>query len=112
MHRNDEMSDRLSWEQHGYYIHLELVKESPNIVNYHTHGLLHSRGNPDFKITDPIDPFMAVSIFRELVELIDQGVGINPGMQIKDILTGLIIEISETNESDMLKITLSKSQLG
>lgn len=81
-------------------------------ANYHTHGILHSRGKPDFRIIDPIEPFLAASIFRELVERMDQGVEINPGQPIEDILPGLVLEISEaSDESDMLTISLSKASL-
>lgn len=81
-------------------------------ANYHTHGILHSRGKPDFRIIDPIDPFMAVAILRELVERMDQGDEINAGQQIEDILPGLVLEISEaSDESDMLTISLSEASL-
>lgn len=112
MYGNDEMSDRLSWELHRYYIHLELERDSQNVANYHTHGLWHSRGKQDFRMEAPIDPFMAVAIFRELVERMDQGMNINPGQRIEDILPGLVLEISESSdESDVLTISLSGSSL-
>ncbi len=55
---------------------------------------------------------MAAIIFRELVERMDQGVEINPGQPIEDILPGLVLEISEaSDESDMLTISLSQASL-
>lgn len=59
-----------------------------------------------------IEPFLAAIIFRELVERMDQGVEINPGQPIEDILPGLVLEISEaSDESDMLTISLSQASL-
>jgi len=82
------------------------------VANYHTHGMLHSRGKPDFRIIYLIEPFLAAIIFRELVERMDQGVEINPGQPIEDILPGLVLEISEaSDESDMLTISLSQASL-
>lgn len=81
-------------------------------ANYHTHGILHSRGKPDFRIIDPIEPFLAVSIFRELVEQMDQGVEINPGQQLEDVVPGVVLELSEaSDESDMLTISSTETSL-
>lgn len=82
------------------------------MANYFTCGLLYSRGKPNLKISEPLDPFMAVAILRELVERMDQGVEINPGQRIEDILPGFVLEISEaSDESDMLTISLSEASL-
>ncbi len=55
---------------------------------------------------------MAASIFRELVERMDQGVDINIGQRIEDILPGLVLKISEaSDESDMLTISLREASL-
>ena len=105
-------TDRQNWERYGYYVHLELKQGEQTSANYHTHGILHSRGKSDFRIIDPIEPFLAASIFRELVERMDQGAEINPGQEIGDILSGLVLEISEaSDESDMLTISLSEASL-
>ncbi len=112
MYGYNEMSDRLSWELHGYYIHLECERDSPSVVDYHTHGLCHSRGKQDFRIEAPIDPFLAVSIFRELVELMDQGMDINPGQRLEDVVPDVVLEITQaSDEIDMLTISLSEASL-
>lgn len=81
-------------------------------ANYHTHGILHSRGKPDFRIINPIEPFLAVSIFRELVERMDQGLDINPGQRLEDVVPGVVLSIAESaEETDMLTISLSEVSL-
>ena len=78
------------------------------MANYFTCGLLHSRGKTNLQIRQPIDTFVAVAILRELVERMDQGVEINPGQRLEDVIPGLVLKISESSdESDMLTISLS-----
>lgn len=106
------LNDRQNWERYGYYVRTKLNRENPTVANYFTSGLLHSRGKPNLQIREPIDPFMAEAILHELVERMDQGVEINPGQRIEDILPGLVLEISEaSDESDMLTISLSQASL-
>ncbi len=82
------------------------------MVSYFTCGLLHSRGKPNLQIREPLDPFMAVAILREMVEQMDQGVEINPGQRLEDVVPGVILEVSEaSDESDMLTISVSEASL-
>lgn len=111
MYGNDEMSDRLSWELHGYYIHLEWECDSPSVANYHTHGLWHSRGKQDFRMEAPIDPFLAVSIFRELVERIDRGLMIEPGDCFSDVLPGMTLGIGQSDDETILYVSINKTSL-
>lgn len=106
------LNERQSWELYGYYVRAEIACDDPAVAKYFTCGLLYSRGKPDLQIMEPLDSFMAVAILRELVERMDQGVEINAGQQIEDILPGLILEISESaDEMDMLTISLSEASL-
>ncbi|WP_154669403.1 hypothetical protein [Ruminiclostridium cellobioparum] len=55
---------------------------------------------------------MAVAILREMVEQMDQGVEINPGQRLEDVVPGVILEVSEaSDESDMLTISVSEASL-
>lgn len=112
MNEDVYLNERQSWELYGYYVRAEMDREDPTVANYFTCGLLHSRGKPNLQISEPLDPFMAVAILRELVERMDQSVEINPGQRIEDILPGFVLEISESaDETDVLTISLSEASL-
>lgn len=104
--------EQKSWEQYGYYFHMNLEREDRQKTDYHTHGILHSRGKPDLKITDPIDPFIASAIFRELIARMDLGLVIRPGQEFDDILPGLTMVITESvDEPDVFRISLTEASL-
>jgi hypothetical protein len=106
------LNERQSWELYGYYVRAEIACDDPAVAKYFTCGLLYSRGKPDLQIREPLDSFMAVAILRELVERMDQGMDINPGQRLEDVVPGVVLEISESaDEIDMLTISLSEASL-
>lgn len=105
-------NDQKNWDLYGYYFHMSLDREDRQKTDYHTHGILHSRGKPDLKITDLIDPFIASAIFRELIARMDLGLVIRLGQEFDDILPGLTMVITESvDEPDVFKISLTETSL-
>lgn len=64
-------------------------------VNYHTHGILHSRCKSDFRITQPIEPIIGKAIFTELVGRLDQGIEILDGTELADVLMVLLLNFDK-----------------
>ena len=69
-------------------------------MNYHTHGILHSRGHADFLIIQPIDPILAKMTFIELVDMLDQGFVITEETIIENFIGGLTLEFSKPKNND------------
>ena len=104
MYKSSIENDISMWRKHGFYIHLERNSVDNGKINYHTHGILHSRGKADFLITQPIDPSLAKIIFMELVSMLDNGFAITEGMIIEDFLGMITLEFSKpkNNDNDMI----------
>ena len=104
MYKSSIENDISMWRKYGFYIHLERDSVNNGKINYHTHGILHSRGKADFLITQPIDPGLARIIFTELVSMLDNGSTIDEGTIIEDFLGGITLEFSKpkNNEDNMI----------
>lgn len=100
MYKSNIENDNRMWQKHGFYIHLEKNNKDNKKLNYHTHGILHSRGHADFLIIQPIDPTLAKMTFIELVDMLDQGLIITEGMIIGDFLGDLTLEFSKPKNND------------
>ena len=100
MYKSSIENDIRMWEKNGFYFHFERDDVDKDKINYHTHGILHSRGKEDFLITQPIDPSLARIIFTELVSMLDNGFAITEGMIIEDFLGGITLEFSKPKNDD------------
>ena len=73
---------------------------------------MHSRGNPDLIIEEPIDQFLAETVFRVLIEMSDRGRIIGPGDRICNIIPGTILGIHKIMGIDyLLCVSLSQASL-
>ena len=108
MHISNIESDKKQWEKKGFYCHFEHDNDNKEQVNYHTHGILHSRGKSDFRITQPIEPIIGKAIFSELVEKLDQGIEILDGSEVTDVLDGFTLKFRQSEKyNSVLEIDIN-----
>ncbi|EGD46170.1 hypothetical protein Cpap_0464 [Ruminiclostridium papyrosolvens DSM 2782] len=100
-------SDTKQWEKQGFYCHFERDADNKVQVNYHTHGILHSRGKSDFCITQPIKPIIGKAIFTELVDKLDKGIEIFDGTELADVFDGFTLKFRQSEKCiSVLKIDI------
>jgi hypothetical protein len=100
-------SDKAMWEKHGFYIHLNGSKSNYNKVDYHTHGILHSRGHKDLIIIQPIDPELAKAIFIAIIEKIDNKEDIREGIKLDNVLGFINLLIVKGKEDNRLELQIT-----
>lgn len=82
MNKTNIDDDIEMWEEYGYYTHFDT---NDGNINYHTHGILYSRGKYDLRITDPIKPEIADVIFYIVVYMMDNKIEIKDGSSFANI---------------------------
>ena len=99
-------NDLLKWQQqmldtHGWFIHHVFdADQTPNNINYHTHGLRENLDHPDLQLCLPIRQEDAHALFELAVAAIRNGDRFEAGKDFADILpNGYRLQFMHVQES-------------